>query len=66
MGFSFIAQKIIHKNCIAKERGRVSGSCPIPEGAQGHVKWGLGQPDLVPDLMAGNPIHGRGLELDGL
>jgi len=29
--------------------------CPIPEDVQGQVGWGLGQPDL----MGGNPAHGR-------
>jgi len=38
-----------------------SCGCPIPRGAQGQVRWGPGQPDLV----AGNPAHSRGLELCG-
>ena len=29
---------------------------------QGQVEWGPGQPDVV----GGQPAHGRGLELDGL
>ena len=36
-----------------------SCGCPIPGSAQGQ---GFGQPDL----MGGNPAHGRELELDGL
>lgn len=35
---------------------------PIPEGAQGQLGWGSGQPDVV----GGNPTHGSRLELDGL
>lgn len=31
-----------------------SCGCPI----QGQVAWGLGQSDLVPDLVAGNPTRG--------
>ena len=30
---------------------------PIPGGVQGQLGWGPGQPDLV----AGNPAHGRGI-----
>lgn len=26
---------------------------------QGWAVWGPGQPDVMPDLMAGNPAHGR-------
>jgi len=33
----------------------------LPGGIQGQVGWGPGQPDLV----CGNPAHGRGLKLDG-
>ena len=36
-------------------------SCSIPEGAQGHVGWSPGQPDLVLDLVVGNPAHSRGI-----
>ena len=32
---------------------------PIPGGVQGQVRWGPGQPDLVPDLVVDNPAHGR-------
>ena len=39
-----------------------SHGCPISGGAQGHTGWGPGQPQLV----GGNPAHGRGLELGGL
>jgi len=30
-------------------------------GGQGHVGWGPGQPELVPDLVVGNPVGGTGL-----
>ena len=33
--------------------------CPIPGGVQGQVRWGPGQPGLVPDVVTGNPAHGR-------
>lgn len=33
---------------------------------QGQTGWGTGQPDLVPDVAAGNPADGRELELDDL
>jgi len=36
--------------------------CPIPGGVRDHAGWGPGQPELV----GGNPVHGRGLELDDL
>lgn len=36
--------------------------CPIPEDIQGQVGCSPGQPDL----MVGNPAHGRGVELDHL
>jgi len=36
--------------------------CPISGGIQGQVGWDPGQPDLV----AGNPDHGRGMELHDL
>ena len=38
-----------------------SCGCPIPGGAQGRVGWGPGQPELV----GGQPAHGRGLGLVG-
>jgi len=33
---------------------------PIPSGIQSQIRWDLGQSDLA----GGNPVHGRGLELD--
>ena len=36
--------------------------CPISGGVQRDVGWSPGQPSLV----AGNPAHGRGLELSDL
>ena len=30
------------------------------------TRWDPGQPDIVPDLVGGNPACSRGLELDGL
>lgn len=30
----------------------------IVGGIQGQVGWSPGHPDLVPDLLAGNPTHG--------
>ena len=38
---------------------RVCG-CPVPGGVGGQVRWGPGQPDLVPDLEVGGPARGRG------
>jgi len=35
-------------------------------GVRDQVGLGLGQPDLVLDLVVGNPLHSRGLELDDL
>ena len=37
-------------------RPQRSGGCPIPGGIQGHVGWDPG----LPDLVDGNPAHGRG------
>ena len=37
-----------------------SCGCPIPGDIQGQVGWGPGQPDLV----VGNAVQGRGLELE--
>ena len=42
---------------IAKAAQRGCG-CPIPEGDEGWVGWGPGQPDLVVD----KPAHGNGFE----
>ncbi len=40
--------------------------CPIPGGVQGHIGWGPGQPELVPDsVLAILPTAG-GLELDDI
>lgn len=36
----------------------------ISGSVQGLLGWGLGQPDFVLDLAAGNPVSGRELELD--
>ena len=30
------------------------------------LRPGWRQPELVPDVVVGNPVHGRGLEQDGL
>jgi len=38
--------------------------CSIPGGVQGQAGWGPGQPGLVPDLKAGGPACGGGLEPD--
>jgi len=35
--------------------------CPIPEGVQGQVGWGPGQPCLVLNVEAGGPACGRGI-----
>mgnify|MGYP001861098205 CR=1 FL=1 len=43
---------------LAKTAQTVCG-CPIPVGAQGQAWCGPGQPDLVPDLVAGKLIHDR-------
>lgn len=40
---------------------RKSCGWPIPEGAQGRVGWGPGQPDLVPSSVVGIPAHSRGV-----
>ena len=32
---------------------------PVPGSVQGQVGWGPGQPDLVTDLVVGNPVQGR-------
>lgn len=42
---------------------RVCG-CPVPAGVLGQVGLGPGQSDLVLDLTPGNPVCGKGLELD--
>ena len=34
---------------------------PVPEGVQGQIEWGPGQPGLVPDLEVSGPACGRGL-----
>jgi len=33
----------------------------VPEGAQGHVGWGPGQPGLVLNVEVGGPACGRGV-----
>jgi len=35
---------------------------PIPGSVQDWVGWGTGQHVLVPDLVVGNPAHGRGVD----
>lgn len=35
--------------------------CPIPGGVQGLDEWGLGQLDLVPNLVVSEPVHSRGI-----
>jgi len=37
-----------------------SCGCSIPGGVQGQAGCGTGQPDLVLDLVTGNPACGRG------
>ena len=38
-----------------------SCGCPIPGDVQGQIGWGVGQSNLVPDLVAGNLAWGRGV-----
>ena len=33
--------------------------CPVPEGVQGQVGRGLGQPDLILDMEGGSPACSR-------
>jgi len=35
--------------------------CLIPEGVQGQVGWGPGQPDVALDMELGSPACGRGV-----
>lgn len=42
------------------------GSIFIQLAVNGQLGWGLGQPDLVPDLVVGNPVHTRGVKPDDL
>jgi len=51
---------------VLEQADHRSCGCPISGGVQGQVQWVLGQTDLVPDLVAGNPARGRGLELGRL
>ena len=39
-----------------------SCGCPIPGGAQGQVAWGPEQPELI----AGSPVHSKGLGFNDL
>ena len=39
----------------------IQGMCSVPRGSQGQVGWGPGQPDLVLDLVVGNPAHSSGV-----
>jgi len=52
---------LLNSGALAQAAQR-SCECPISEGVQSHVGWGIGQSDLV----GSNPSHGRGLELDDL
>jgi len=45
---------------VLEQAAQRSCRCPIPGGVQGQAGWGLGQPDLVPDSVAENPVQGRG------
>jgi len=36
--------------------------CHIPEGVQGQLGWGPGQPGLVLNRKVGGPACGRGME----
>lgn len=40
--------------------------CPISGGVRGQIGLGPGQPDLVLNLVVGNPAHSRRLELHAL
>ena len=44
-----VLEQVSHRGC----------GCPVPVGVQGQLGWGPRQPDLVCDLLAGNPAHGR-------
>jgi len=41
------------------ERAAQTGCrCPVPEGVQGHVRWGPGQPGLVNGEVSGSAWQG--------
>ena len=46
---------------MLEQASRRSYECVISGDVQGQVGWGSGQPDLMPDLVAGNAVHGRGV-----
>ena len=58
--------RIERQNHIPRPAGQLSYMIFISALVQGQVGWDPGQPDLVPDLVVGNPAHGRRVELDDL
>jgi len=53
---SFSFQKNLPRSC----------RCFFPEGVEGQVGWDSGQSHLVPALVVGIPVQGRGVDLDDL
>ena len=65
----FLSHYRCQEEILHAERGEVLAqaawrSCgyPILGHVQGQSGWGPGQTDLVPDVVVGNPTHGRELE----
>jgi len=46
---------------VLEQIAQRSCGCSIPEGFQGQVGWDPEQPDLVPDLVVGNPAPPCGM-----
>lgn len=53
---SFLFQKKLPRSC----------RCLVTGGAEVQVGWDSGQSHLVPALVVGNPVQGRGVDLDDL
>ena len=63
-----IKKSVLHNfeviGCVKESLEQVAQGgcgCPIPGGIQGQAGCGSGQPGL----LVGDPVHSRGLELDG-
>jgi len=56
---SFEFKVTFMKNKVQRQAAQRSCVSPIHEYVEGQVGWDFGQLDLVPDLMVGNPAHGK-------
>ena len=58
-----MSREVLHRESgkVLEQAAQRDCGCPIPGGLKDQVRWGPGQPGLVPDLEVGGPVCGSGI-----